>query len=104
MRKFEHMKTMTKLIVVCIFALFIGITGCRKCQTCEYEWSYDENDTSHYNALEISDESCGNTFKKLPDAEAKFKEKRNDLETLLNRDPDKKNIVVGQVTCIQTAY
>lgn len=102
-RKFDTMKTMTKLLVVCLFSLFIGITACRQCQTCEYDWEYTEDDTL-YSALEISDESCGNTFKKLPDSESKFRAKRSDLETLLNKDPDKKDILVSPVTCIQTAY
>ena len=80
----------------------IAFASCRKCQYCEYKWTYAENDTTRQ-GIEISNEKCGMSWI-LDDHKQEFVDERGELDALLKKDPDKSAIDVSSVTCTETPY
>jgi len=91
-----------RAIIPVLFIVMIAFSACRKCQYCEFQWEYTENDTTH-KGLEFSDEKCG-MFWVLDDHKQEMNDERGRLDVLLKKDPAKEEITISQVTCTETPY
>ena len=91
-----------RTILPVLFIVMIAFSACRKCQFCEYQWEYTENDTTH-KGLEFSDEQCGMSWV-LDEHKQEMNDEKSSLDVLLKKDPDKKDIVISPVTCTETPY
>jgi len=85
-----------------LLVVMIAFAACKKCQVCEFQWKYTERDTT-YRGIEISNEKCGLPWV-LDDHNQEVTDEREELDVLLKKDPEKKDIDVTSVTCTETPY